>query len=58
MTFHEAIAVLTEHGATLLEALEDVDYILENMGQDALTREELTAYRIVCAKMRPLFEEE
>jgi hypothetical protein len=58
MTFQQAIAVLTETGATLLEALEDCENILENEGEEGLTQEELTAFRVVCAKMRPLFIEE
>lgn len=55
MTFQQAVSVLTETGATLLESMEDVQYILENQGEDALTHEELTAYRIVCREMRKLF---
>ena len=49
MTFREAIAVLTEDGATLLEALEDLQYIIDNQGIAALTDEEREAFRAVIA---------
>ena len=49
MTFREAIAILTEDGATLLEALENLQYIIDNEGIEALTAEERDAFRAMIA---------
>ena len=60
MTFEEAVAYLTRDGDTLLEALEliqDELYEAESLGEEPmfLSPKEIMAYRLVVAKMRPLF---
>lgn len=56
MTFNEAVAYLTQDGETLLDALTDIADELEREEDDIwLTPKQIAAYRIVCAKMRPLF---
>jgi len=60
MTFEEAVAYLTRDGDTLLEALEliqDELYEAESLGEEPmfLSPKEIMGYRLVVAKMRPLF---
>ena len=61
MTFEHAVKVVKNYGeGDLLKGLEGIRYELDNMedGEDHpvwVTQVELAAYRLVVAKMRPLF---
>lgn len=60
MTFNEAVAHLTKQGDTLLEALELIADELDearalDMEPEFLSPKTIAAYRLVCAKMHPLF---
>lgn len=58
MTFNEAVAHLTRNGCTLLEVLEAIADAIHEAGDEyhpAIPDKDLAAYRLVVAKMRPLF---
>ncbi len=59
MTFNEAVAYLTRTGLTLLEALEVIEdelYEAESLDiEPMVSPKDIAAYRLVVAKMRPLF---
>ncbi len=61
MTFEEAVEVVKAYSATgmLLDGLEGIREELDNADDYGMmvwaSQREVAAYRLVCAKMRPLF---
>ena len=50
MSFSEAVLFLTEDGTTLLQALDDIQYILDNGGIEILSEAELNAFRVIVSR--------
>lgn len=60
MTFDEAVEICKNfaHNGLLLDGMEEMGRMIDEMDEDAdweLSPKEVFAFRLVCAKMRPLF---